>query len=112
MIKYLQAEKITHYTVTSGSASFNTFADMNVQNNMQKKIKDDFFLNIEGNRDWDKPLVEKYKIFGLTDKEIEWLRDAVCKYSQEEIKDKEQNQFFLDFIERLEKAGKKQTEKN
>lgn len=79
---------------------------MMMQNNMQKKIKDDFFLNIEGNRDWDKPLVEKYKIFGLTDKEIEWLRDAVCKYSQEEIKDKEQNQFFLDFIERLEKTTK------
>lgn len=103
---YWHGEKITHYTVTSGSASFNTFAEYDDAKQYAEKIKDDFFLNIEGNRDWDKPLVEKYKIFGLTDKEIEWLRDAVCKYSQEEIKDKEQNQFFLDFIERLEKTTK------
>ena len=106
MNKIFAGEKITHYTVTSGSASFNTFAEYDDAKQYAEKIKDDFFLNIEGNRDWDKPLVEKYKIFGLTDKEIEWLRDAVCKYSQEEIKDKEQNQFFLDFIERFEKTTK------
>lgn len=106
MNKIFAGEKITHYTVTSGSASFNNFDKYDDAKQYAERIKDDFYLNIAGNRDWDKPLVEKYKIFGLTDKEIEWLRDAVCKYSQEDIKDKDQKQFFFEFIERLEKAEK------
>lgn len=46
----------------------------------------------------------RYEEFNLTGTGT--AERAVCMYSQEEIKDKEQKQFFLDFIERLEKAGK------
>lgn len=57
MNKIFAGEKITHYTVTSGSASFNNYDKYDDAKQYAERIKDDFYLNIEGNRDWDKPLV-------------------------------------------------------